>query len=333
MRVTEAQTRRTVITQISQHKMDLDKYSDQVTTGLKVTEPGDSNQSGTISRYRESKNRNEAHIQRIATVTSMLEYQDNIVSSLNDYVIRAQEIATQAANETYDEKTRASLSAEVYAIRDSVVALANSKYLGVYIYGGADDDDPPYDKESDLTPTTGTQTDDRYVFDNGVGTDISKNVVVTDTLTVQVSTPGNKIFGRLLGGLEKLARALDGYSTNLGDAGETLPGGEAYDFDTDYTAAYEQQSQDIRDCIDIFKKAAQEDISPEQSSLAGRLSRLKISESILQMTNDSTDEALANLQEVDIYEAATNLSNAQTALQASYLVTSKLLSMTLLDYI
>ena len=41
-----------------------------------------------------------------------------------------------------------------------------------------------------------------------------------------------------------------------------------------------------RDCIDIFKKAAQEDITPEQSSLAGRLSRLKISESILQMATD-----------------------------------------------
>ena len=57
MRVTEAQTRRSMISQITVHRNDIEKYSNQVTSGLKVTEPGDSKQSGTISRFNESYNR------------------------------------------------------------------------------------------------------------------------------------------------------------------------------------------------------------------------------------------------------------------------------------
>ena len=44
MRVTEAQTRRSMISQITVHRNDIEKYSNQVTSGLKVTEPGDSKQ-------------------------------------------------------------------------------------------------------------------------------------------------------------------------------------------------------------------------------------------------------------------------------------------------
>ena len=72
---------------------------------------------------------------------------------------------------------------------------------------------------------------------------------------------------------------------------------------------------------------------PEEASIAGRLTRLDIARSILGITNTSTKEALSTLQEVDIYEAASNLVNAQTALNGSFMVTSKILRMTLLDYI
>ncbi len=333
MRVTEAQTRRTVISQITSHRNDIDKYSNQVTTGLKVEEPGDSKQSGTISRYRESLNRNEAHLDRISTVQSSLEFQEGIISSLSDYVVRAEELATEGANETNSVESRKALAQEVYAIRDSVVALANSTYQGVYIYGAADDDDPPYDQVANYTPATGTCADTRYAFDNETGTDIINNVAITDSLSVQATTSGDDVFSNLIYGLEQLARSLDGYSTEVDAGGVPTGDGEAYDFENDYSNAFSNQTEDIAKCIDLIKTANKENILTEQASLAGRLTRLEISKSILQVNDDSSTSALATLQEVDIYEAATNLTNAQTALNASFLVTSKLLSSSLLDYI
>lgn len=333
MRVTEAQTRRTLMSQITSHRNDIEKYSSQVTTGLKVTEPGDSKQSGTISRFNESYNRNESHIQRIAMVRSFLEYQEGIVSSLSDYVVRAQELAEQGANETYSVQARKALSDEVFAMRDSVVALANSKYQGVYIYGSSDDDDPPYDRVADYVPASGDLPDARYSFDAEYGTDLTKQVVITDSLTIDVSTPGNKVFDNLINSLERLGRALSGYQTDVDAEGKPTGTGEPYDFEGDYKNAYKKQSQDIRECLDLVNKASSEDILPEEASLAGRLTRLDISDSILGITNTSTKEALSILQEVDIYEAASNLMNAQTAIQASFTVTSKILRLTLLDYI
>ncbi len=333
MRVTEAQTRRTVISQITTHRNDIEKYSNQVTTGLKVEEPGDSKQSGTISSYRESINRNDAHLERVSSVKSLLEFQEGVVSSLSDYVIRAQELATQGANETYSVESRSALAQEVYAIRDSVVALANSTYQGVYIYGNSDDDDPPYDKVANYTPDTGTSADARYAFDNETGTSAVKNVTITDSLSVQVSTSGDDVFSNLIYGLERLGRALDGYSTTVDGNGVPTGEGEAYDFENDYKNAFSKQTSDITTCLDLIDKANKEDVSVEKSSLAGRLTRLEISQSILKINNESSTSALATLQEVDIYEAATNLTNAQTALNASFLVTNKLLNSTLLDYI
>ena len=333
MRVTEAQTRRSMISQITVHRNDIEKYSNQVTSGLKVTEPGDSKQSGTISRFNESYNRNESHIERIAMVQSFLEYQEGIVSSLSDYVIRAQELATQGANETYGPESRKAIADEVFAMRDSVVALANSKYQDVYIYGSSDDDDPPYDRVADYVPASGGLSDARYAFDAEYGTELTKKVVITDSLTIDVSTPGNKVFNNLIYSLERLGRALSGYQTDVDADGKPTGTGEPYDFEGDYETAFTQQSADIRECLDLVNKASSEDILPEEASIAGRLTRLDIARSILGITNTSTKEALSTLQEVDIYEAASNLVNAQTALNGSFMVTSKILRMTLLDYI
>ena len=333
MRVTEAQTRRSMMSQITVHRNDIEKYSNQVTSGLKVTEPGDSKQSGTISRFNESYNRNESHIERIAMVQSFLEYQEGIVSSLSDYVIRAQELATQGANETYGPESRKAIADEVFAMRDSVVALANSKYQDVYIYGSSDDDDPPYDRVADYVPASGGLSDARYAFDAEYGTELTKKVVITDSLTIDVSTPGNKVFNNLIYSLERLGRALSGYQTDVDADGKPTGTGEPYDFEGDYETAFKQQSADIRECLDLVNKASSEDILPEEASIAGRLTRLDIARSILGITNTSTKEALSTLQEVDIYEAASNLVNAQTALNGSFMVTSKILRMTLLDYI
>ncbi|MGI6680718.1 MAG: flagellin [Bdellovibrionota bacterium] len=333
MRVTESQTRRTLVSQITTNRLNVDKYSNQVTTGLSVQEPGDSKQSGTISRFNESYNRNESHIQRISMVKSLLEYQEGIVTSLSDYVIRAKELAAQGANETYGVEKRRALASEVFAMRDSVVSLANSKYQGVYIYGSADDDDPPYDRVADYVPASNGLADERYAFDKEAGTDVVKQVVITDSLTINVSTRGDKIFDNLITSLERLGRTLSGYKTDVDADGKSLGTGDPYDFENDYKNAYTQQTEDIRKCLDLVNKSSTEDILPEQASLAGRLTRLDISKSILNITNTSTKEALSTLQEVDAYEAASNLVNAQTALNASFLVTSRILRLSFLDYI
>src|SRR5690606_29486905 len=131
-----------------------------------------------------------------------------------------------------------------------------------------------------------------------------------------------------IAGLERLGRALQGYATTPA-TGIPDGGGAAYVFPADFSV----QTQDIKNAMDLIDVARQQDIMPERVDIAGRQRRIETAESLLSLLKISSEEALDKLQATDVFEAATNLSQAQTALQASLTVSTRVLQMSILDYI
>lgn len=110
-----------------------------------------------------------------------------------------------------------------------MVSLANSTYQGRYIYGGTADDQPPYAETTPYdVPASGDATK-RYEFQALDGSDMAKEVKLTDDLTLTITTPGNEIFDDAIFALERLARAVAGYQTNPAD-GQPDGTGDAYVF-------------------------------------------------------------------------------------------------------
>ena len=136
------------------------------------------------------------------------------------------------------------------------------------------------------------------------------------------------MFGTSIEALERLGRALAGYATTPA-SGSPDGGGLAYTFPTDYT----QQTADIKNTIDLLNKARDEDILPERTMLGGKMRRLETAESLLSLSKTSAQEVLSKIQNADETESVANLTQAQTALQASYSVTAKALRLTIMDYI
>lgn len=326
-RVSENQTTRQMVSFALENKRRLGEFSNQLTSGVKVSKPSDSVDAGTISRYQQQIAKIDTYTTTIAQAKSFLVFQDDIVSQANDLLIRAKEVAQQGANETLSSFARSQLAEEVYQIRDQMASLANSSYQGKFVYGGTDDDDPPYDEQTYTAPATGNPST-RYVFDAEGGTLSSKTVRVTDEISVSLNTPANKLFGTSLEALERLSRALGGYSTTPA-SGTPDGGGAAYTLPDDYHT----QTQDIKACIDLLNTARDKQVIPERVSLGGRLRRLETGEALLELTKNSAKEVLSRIQDADETEAAANLQQAQTALQASYSVTAKVLRLTILDYI
>lgn len=246
----------------------------------------------------------------------------------NELLVRAKEVASQASNETYSAEMRRQLGAELFQLRDHMVSLANSTYQGRYIYGGAADDQPPYTEATPYDEPASGEEAVRYEFQALDGSDMAKEVKLTDDLTLTVTTPANKVFDDAIFALERLARAVSGYQTNPVD-GQPDGSGTAYQFPDDYG----QQTEDIRNIIDKLDVARKEKIVPERVSVGGRLRRIETGESLLALSKLAGQEALGSLQEADILESATKLTQAQTALEASLNVTSKLLSQTLMNYL
>ncbi len=328
-RITEYQTVRTLLGRVAENRARVDKYSDQVASGLKVRNPGDSDLAGTIAQYQSALTRLDSYKNRIATVESQLIFQDDVMTQANELLIRAKEIATQVANETVDPAAREQMSAEVFAIRDHLVSLANSPYQGKYIFGAARDNTPPYTDQVYDNPATGSAAQ-QFVYNAGneLGYDVVRVVNVTDDLTIETTTPGNQLFDNAIQGLERLGRAMAGYATNPA-TGAPDGTGNAYVFPNDYGV----QTQAIRDALDIIDSARETDVIPERNSLGGRLKRLETAQSLIDLSKNNAQEVLDKLQNADEVEAASMLAEAQTALQASFTVTAQVLNISILDYI
>lgn len=326
-RVTDQQTMRSLMYSIQRNRNSVDILSEQLSSGLQVRKPSDSSAASEISRFQQMLDRISGFEKRIGSVRSFLQYQDDALSESSDILVRAKEIAQQAANSTNNPDARRQLAEEVLQIRDHLASLANATYQGKYVWGGADDDDPPFDPQTYTNPATGAASR-RYVFDNEDGTDVFRSVQVSDDLTVQVNADGEGTFAGAIHALERLGRALMGYATNPA-TGAPDGTGNAYTFPDDF----ETQTQAIRESIDLIEDARKNDVLVQRVEIGGKLRRLETAESLMRVSKVSGEEALSKLQDTDMTAAASQLSQIQTALQASYAVTNRVLNLTILDYL
>lgn len=326
-RISEIQAQRQLVSKTQENKRRVSKFANQVASGVKAALPSDTVDGGTIARYKQTLDKIDSYTTTIQRTKSLMTFQDDVLSQGSDLLMRAKEIAQQGANESVNAVARAHLAEEVYQIRDHMVSLANSTYQGRFVYGGTDDDDPPYDETTFTEPASG-EASRRFVFDGELGTGTARSLAVTDDLTITTTTPANTVFGTAIEALQRLGRALGGYSTTP-VSGTPDGGGAAYTFPADYKT----QSADILKSITLLDQARDTDILPERVSVGGRLRRLETGESLLALTKNSALEVLSRIQDADETESAANLAQAQTALQASYSVTAKVLRLTILDYI
>jgi flagellar hook-associated protein 3 FlgL len=326
-RVSENQTTRTLVSHALENKRRLAELSNQLTTGIKASKPSDSADAGAISRYRQQVAKSDSYLTTIAQTKSYLEFQDQIMNDANEVLIRAKELAQQGANETLSGTSRAQIAQEVFQLRDQMASLANTTYQGRYIYSGTDDNDAPFDKTTYTEPVTG-DANIRYEFDGDPGKKASKSVKITDEISVALNTPADELFGGSIEALERLSRALAGYET-LPESGTPDGTGAAYSLPADL----HKQTDAIKNCIDLLNTARDNTIIPQRVTIGGRLRRLETGQALLELTKNSAKEVLSRIQDADETEVAANLQQAQTALQASYSITAKVLRMTILDYV
>ncbi len=326
-RISENQSTRQLIDNTLDNKRKLNQFANEITTGYKVILPGDSNQAGTISQYRQTIEKIDSYSTTIVQAKSFMQFQDDAMAQVSDIIIRAKEIASQAANETNSDTARAQLASEIFQIRDHLASLANSTFQGKYVWGGAADDTPPYITSTYTTPATGPESV-RYVIDPQPGRTTLRTIQITDTLNLTVNSTAAGLFDTAIQAAERLGRALSGYSTTL-TAGAPDGGGVAYVFPTDY----DLQTTEIKADIDQLDVAREQQIIPERVGLGAKLRRIETGESLLTLTKNSAEDVLGRLQNADETESASNLQQAQNALQASYTVTARVLRLTILDYI
>jgi flagellar hook-associated protein 3 FlgL len=178
-RVTQSTTGNVMLQGIETAYDGFETLSTQIASGQAISKPSD-NPAGTVQvmSYNADLTRLAQYQSNAHDGTAWLGTADNVLGSVMTQLQRAQQLAQQGANSTTDATGRAAIANEIDSIKSSLLASANTTYLGRPIFGGT------------TGGTTAFDASGNYVGDSG-----AVNRTVAAGTSVQVNVIGTDVFG------------------------------------------------------------------------------------------------------------------------------------------
>lgn len=225
----------------------------------------------------------------------------NVTSELSN--INGLIVAASTGSTTVD-------SAKAYAseIKERIATitdLMNTKYLDNYIFAGTFINEMPY-----------TYDEDGNILYNGSSkANGDRNLMISKDTKFSYNLTGEEIFGEQDGVNDFFAQMKELVSLLNCENSEDL------DFDK------------IRSKLSVIEKA-NNNVAQKNGLISSKVSKLLATQEINSDTISNLTEKRANMEEVDIIKAASDLASANTGLQASYMLGTRILSsVSLLDYL
>jgi flagellar hook-associated protein 3 FlgL len=227
--------------------------------------------------------------QTASTTQSMLQVSDSVLSSVVSQLTTAVSLATEANNGTLNASDLQSIAGQLSGIRDEVVSLANTTYLGQYVFSGSKGGTAPYTLDTTTSPATATyQGDDDVSY-----------LETPSGQKIQLNVPGDQIFS---------AAGADVLGTLNALVADFSSGTPSVTAEAD-TAAL---------------STALGHVSQQRVTIDNSLSRLSAAETYTQSEQTQLSAAQTTLMQADVGQIATQLSTSETQQAALSQVIAKL---------
>jgi flagellar hook-associated protein 3 FlgL len=297
MRIASHSVSDTILRQIQQLSADQSRLQTQVSTGLRISEPEDDPAAfARVVNFQSELRQNAQYASNASAALSLSQASYAGLQSLKSVSDRAGEIAA-LGNDVLGSGTMQSYAVEVNQLIEQAAQVANSTYQGNSLYAGTAIDAPPFTINRN---TAGEITSVSYV-----GNSAQAPIALSDATSVNPGTGGgtNTGIGNFVTQLIALRDGLQaGDSTAVDAVKPGLLAGE------DVIVSAMAEAGGIQSRI----TAAQAQLTSQATTLTGLISH-----------DDSTDLTTAVVQ----------LSQTQTAYQAALQSASKILNLSLLDYL
>jgi flagellar hook-associated protein 3 FlgL len=282
---------------IQQSESSLQTALQQVSTGKSVTVPSDNPAASAdmVQNTIETADVDQ-YTQNVSSVLSTVQTADAALSSVVSSLTKAVSLGTEGANGTNSAANQQAIATQVQGILSSVVAQANLSYQGAYVFGGTANTTVPY--TADPTSASG------YAYNGNSGVN---SVQVGDQLSVQVNLPGSEVFSNasadVLGSLSSLVTALQsGNAASIGTATAAVSSAMSY-------------------------------VSQQRVIYGNAESQVNAQETYLQQETVNLSTQATSLVGVNMAQAATTLSQAETDNNAALAAAAKVVPNTLLSYL
>ncbi len=275
-----------------------DSLTSQLSSGLAVSLPSDDPLAASEGVALGSAiARDDAYVQSATTLEGRLQTSDSVLGNVVTQITSAISLATGGLDGTLNATDLSGISAQIAAVRDQVVSLANTTYAGSYLFSGTAGSTQPYTNDTSTTPATATYAgdSDRQYAETPSGQKIA------------VSLPGSAIFSAsgadVIGSLNKLVA-------------DFASGAPSSSTEADLNSLSTGLSN----------------VTAQRAVLGASLSTVKQTSSYASTDQTNLEAAQSSLVSADTATVATQLSSTETQSEALMNVMSALGSKSLFDY-
>jgi flagellar hook-associated protein 3 FlgL len=188
MRITTGMIQRNVLADLNGLSEKLSKTQNRAASGKQITRPSDDPYNAARAMgLRSSLSANAAYKSNIEDAQDWQNTTESALSSITDYVHRANDLLVQGGTDTADQTSRNALADEIDQIVQGVKETANSTYGDKYVFSGTATGTPPYTQGAD----------DTYKGNQG-GLDPSQPGVLREIgpgVTISINSVGQELLG------------------------------------------------------------------------------------------------------------------------------------------
>jgi flagellar hook-associated protein 3 FlgL len=221
--------------------------------------------------------KDDSFSQSASSTQSRLQVCDSALGTVVSQLTSAISLATEANNGTLNASDVQSISDQLAGIRDEVLSMANTTYLGQYVFSGSQGGISPYTLNTTTSPATVTYSGDSLV----------EYLETPSGQGIQLNVPGSQIFSAagtdVLGTLNQL----------IADFASGTPSASA-----------------VADTESL--SAALGYVSQQRVVIDNSISRLTAVEDYTQSEGTQLQSVQTNLLQADVGQIATQLSTAET---------------------
>lgn len=298
MRITDNFASSRAVTQLGLLRSSLADLQDQVTTGKRWQVASDDPVAANSVLANASQQRAIAQYQTgISTARRRNALEDGALQQLTDLLSRAREIGIQQGDATANAITRQQAVGEVNGLIAQAVSLANTKDGDEFLFGGVQSTSAPYTVDT---------TNPNYAFTT-TGAAGTRDIEIGAGDRITATHDGASVFGTTASGLLK----------TLTDLAAALQSGSA--------TAVQATLQPL--------ESAQQALQGRVAETGARGARLEMASANLKSLDLQLTTSSSGLQDADLETLLSQLVSKQTSYQAALSATSRVLSLSLTNYL
>ena len=306
MRVGTFQSFQSQMSRMGSLQSTLSQLEAQIASGKRILDPSDDPLgSSRVADLQRSIDNNQQFIRNMDAITTQLSFADSAVDAMSNQMVRAKELAVQAANGTLTDADRKVISTELGQIIDQMLSLSNSRdAAGNYLFSGASVGTAPFAR--DATGAIGWQ-----------GSGEAPKVPISADVAVSTGANGLSMLSiETSGGRQTILASLSEFKALLDD-----PSADAATF----TAGMEKALRDTTAGIDR--------LADQRATFGSRMAQVETETGRLKTLETTMTTAKSNLESLDVAAAIVQLKSAMTLLDASQQSFAQIKKLSLFSYL